>query len=337
LEIFITGATGFIGTALLTRLLKDGNKVTVLTRDEEKVDASFKKKVDILKADICDLASLEKLSQRLQNIDAVLHLAASLNYFEDKNRLSRTNVEGALNILKLVEKNKINKFIFTSSIEAMGPVEENDILADENFVCEPVSPYGESKLEAEIRIRKFAKENKLAVMILRLGNVYGPGSQAFITPIANAILRKDKLFKFLSVYKNRYLHLVYIEDVIDGIITALQSNSMDETYILAGQKYITVGTLFELVAQSLNVDMNLPIKDRSAKDELYLNLRKRIHRFLKRADLITYFMAGDNQRVHRAYSIEKAKRELGFSPKVSLKEGISKTLEWTKKEGFLVK
>jgi len=81
--------------------------------------------------------------------------------------------------------------------------------------------------------------------------------------------------------------------------------------------------------------MNLRSKKRSIKDVLYLNLRKRIHRFCKKADLLTYFMSGEGRRIHRAYSIEKAKKELGYSPKVSLRNGVAKTIEWAKRKGLL--
>jgi len=337
MNTLITGGSGFIGNALVSQLLKNGNKVTILTRNERKVNAHLKEKVKVAEGDICNSEALEGLDFEGKNIDVIFHLAASLNYFGDKRKLFQVNIEGTKNLLRWAKKNRVKKFIFASSIEAMGTIKEEDIPADETFVCRPVSTYGESKLEAEKRVRRFADERNLNTPILRLGNVYGPGSPAFIMPIANAILRKNGLLKFLPVYKDRYLHPVYIEDVVDGIVKAAGQKDTDGTYILAGEKYVTIKTLFKLIAQSLNVNIDLQTKKKNLKDMLYLNLRKKVHRFRKRADLVTYFMAGEGERIHRAYSIKKAKKELDYFPKVNLREGIAKTLRWAKDKGLLAK
>lgn len=334
MNIFLTGGTGFIGQALVNRLLKDENKVMILSRDKRKINSSLNEKVDFLETDICNSASLEKLGPRLQGIDVIFHLAASLDYFGDKKKLFRVNVEGTVNLLNLAVKNGIKKFIYISSIEAMGMIEKNNIPADENLICKPVSPYGESKLEAERQVKNLSKEKNLSSVILRLGNVYGPGSPAFILPIAKAIIEKGNLLKYLPIYGDRYIHPVYIDDVIEGVIKASQPN-INGLYILTDNNYVTIRKLFELVSEILGVT----IKDvqKSKFDRAYINLRTVVHKFQKRAELITYFMAGKGKRVHRAYSIEKARKEIGYLPRVNLKKGISKTLEWARLEGLLDK
>jgi len=334
MKALITGGTGFIGKVLTVELLKRGNEVAILTREKRKLSNWTEKKLEIFEADICVPVSLGKLAFQKKNIDTIFHLAASLDYFGGKKELFRINVKGTSNLLNWARENKVKKFIFISSIEAMGMVTREDIPVDESYTCKPVSTYGMSKLEAEKKVRKFAEENNLEFVILRLGNVYGPGSQAFVLPIANAILREDNLGRFLPVFKDRYLHPVYIEDVIDGIIRAAQKNNLNGTYILAGEEYVTIETLFGLIAKELGVDIDFQMK-KNLKDVVYLNLRNRLHKFLKKADLLTYFTAGQRKMLHRAYSIEKAKKQLGYAPKVSLNDGIAKTIKWAKKEVFI--
>lgn len=333
MNILITGATGFIGKTLTNKLLSDkSNRIMILTRNAAKVEKSIIEKVEVLQAEITDFPTLEKILFRLKNVDMVYHLAASLEFFGDKKKLFNVNVTGTINLLNLLKGN-IKKFVYISSIEAIGPIQEKDIPANETYLCRPVSNYGESKLEAEKQIKIFSKINNLDFVILRLGNVYGPGSTFFILQISNAILTQGTLLKFLDVYKNRYLQPVYIDDVVAGIILASQKYHPGETYILAGEEYVSIGKLFELVANELNADIQYEKKE--IKDMIYLQLRKKILAFLKKADLLTYFISGDSKRIHRAYSIEKAKKELGYCPNTSLKEGISKTIQWLKTEGFL--
>ncbi|MDI6642061.1 MAG: hypothetical protein QME68_07110, partial [Elusimicrobiota bacterium] len=108
-----------------------------------------------------------------------------------------------------------------------------------------------------------------------------------------------------------------------------------ETYIIAGEDYVNIGRVFELVSQVLNVNVNLLAK-KNPIDILFLNLRKKLYAFCKKADLITYFMAGNGKRIHRAYSIQKANKELNYFPQTSLEAGISKTIKWAKENGLLV-
>ncbi len=331
MNILVTGGTGFIGMALAIRLLKDRHKVTILTRDEKKVSSSLNGKVNVLEIDISDQASLERLDAGLQQVDAIFHLAASLDYFGDRNKLYNANVEGTINLLRLGIKNRIKKFIFTSSIEAMGTVEDNEIPADEESVCRPVSPYGGSKLAAERKVIEIAEERDLDISIFRLGNVYGPGSFSFIIPVAKAIIENGDLLKYLSFYGNRYIHPVYIEDVVEGILRMLQINE-NGVFILAGMNYITISELFGLVSE--NLGLIIKHVEGSLADRVCINLRTFCQKRQNRADLITYFLAGKGRKIHRAYSIEKAKKELGYVPKTNLRDGIAKTLKWANQEGL---
>lgn len=334
MKVLVTGGTGFIGKALVKRLLDDEYQVAILTRDEKKKNSGLDGKVEFIKADISDPLFLENLSAFPKKFDTIVHLAACLDYYGDWKRIHEVNVRGTTNLLRLAQRSFVKKFIYISSIEAIGTVETKEISANEETAPRPVSSYGKSKLEAEKQVLTFG-EKGLNSVVLRLGNVYGPGSEAFIVPVLNAIIKRDLLLKYLPVYKSHCLHFIYIDDAVNGIIKAVQSDKKGEIYILAGEEYTTIGALFEMIAESLNVDNNLLIRKERKMDKLYLILQKNILRSLKRANLVTYFIAGHRKRIHRAYSIEKAKKDLGYSPQVNLREGIARTLEWARKEGLL--
>lgn len=326
MRVLVTGGTGFIGSTLVKRLLKQGTTVGVLARDERKVDASFREKVEIYKADISDLTSLELSFSSGKSMDVLFHLAACIDYEAGREKLFRTNVTGTRNLLNLATKLGIKKFVFASSIEAIGPAKKEDVPADETHACQPVNLYGESKLWAERQVTRFRSQGKLGAVILRLGNVYGPGNLSFILPIASAILTKDK--RYLYFNQNRYMwHPVYIEDAIDGIMKSAVRNGTSDVYILTGAEYVTVGFLSQLIAQKLNIDVRT--LELNGLEKLYLNLQRKVNKFYHR------FVGADEERIHWVYSIEKVKKDLGYSPKVSLKEGISKTMKWAEREGLL--
>ena len=335
MNIFITGGTGYIGREVTRRLLERGDRVTILTRDKDKVRSDVMDKVTCLEGDIADRASIERLDIKSLNVEIVIHLAASLDYFGERSSLFRTNVLGTENILRLSIDNGVNKFICASSIEAMGPVIKDEIPADETCACRPISSYGVSKLEAERLVRKISEEAKLDTVILRLTNVYGPDSRAFIEPIANAILRRDKLFTNLVIYSGHYLHPLYISDAAMAFLRACETIDGRETYIIGGEEYLEIGLLFTLVGSFLPFKLGAYKGKKGILDEIYLRLRTNFRRHRRKADLLSYFMAGEYERVHRAYAIGKAKKELDYSPKVDLKQGVEKTLQWLRDEGLL--
>lgn len=319
MNILLTGATGFIGKALTRRLLENGkDRIVILARDMDRIEEPVKKKAEVFEIDLARSSSLKCLSALMQGIDIVFHLAASLDFYGPKKALWPVNVKAGAALFKTAGELGVRKFIFSSSIEAM----------------EPVSSYGQSKLCAEKELLNLSKGSATKLIIFRIGNVYGPGSFSYIISIARAILKKDQLYRFLSVYKDFLLHPVYIEDVVEGLLCAACRPEAEGTYDLSGAEYTSIYNLFAGVAGFLGVELKAePV---GLSQLLYLNFLKLLSRLSHRADLLTYFISGGRGRFHRAYSIGKAERELGYCPKVKIGEGISRTLSWAKTEGILV-
>ena len=333
MHILMTGATGSIGRPLTITLLKQGYRLTIVTRKEQIADPDFAGSASILKADIRDLAALEAAC-KLDRVDAFIHLAANLDYFGNQRELTDINVKGTANLLGVAKRLYVKKFIFISSIEAMGMVRPKDIPADENHCTEPVSNYGRSKLEAERFALTFSEWNNIDVIVLRVGNVYGPHNPSFIVPLANACLSHNDLYSFFPCYKERYVHPVFITDVIQGITRAITKTASGRVFIISGQQYVTLEHIMNIIIRCIHITGDA-LLECGVKERIYLNLRDAIRRFNGRADILAYFTAGRSPVVHRAYSIERAKRELGYAPTVMLEDGIAKTLAWAREEGIL--
>jgi nucleoside-diphosphate-sugar epimerase len=331
MRILLTGSTGFIGRDLAGQLLERGHELIVVTRDKARIQHSLNQKVRVIEANICETAAPWGPSARLNEVDILIHAAACLDYFGNRRRLYGVNVQGTRNTLgSFVGVPHIKKIIFLSSIEAMGPVAEGDIPADETARCAPVSPYGESKLQAERIVEQFGECRSIPYVILRLGNVYGPGGSAFVLPVAASLKEgpQSTLRRYLSAYQDRYIHPVFITDASKGIIRAMDAPTAKGVYILAGEEYLRMGDLFHRVAGQVNSDFN--VAEKASFSHLNLRLRNGVRRLLNRADLLSYVTASCDARIHRAYSIAKIRRELHFVPEISVKEGIAKTLAWAR-------
>ena len=332
MNVLVTGGTGFVGKPFVRKILQDGWHVSLITRDKKKTTALSHPNLTACEGDVSDDALIDRIVETGQQFDAVFHLAASLNYFGDRREIHRINVQGTRNVLNLAVRTSAKKFIYASSIEAVGPVTRKEVPASPAKACKPISPYGETKLLAERLVMTVACGH-FSAMCLRIGNVYGPDHFSFVLEIAQAILARNRLLEFLPVYADRYLHPVHNDDVTAGILAAYRSNGPSAIVTLSGE-YATVGELFQICAQSIG--QRIRPRQKKWMDQIYVILLREYTKYRKSFNFISYLMAGAGKRVHRAYSLEESRKVLGFSPQVDLRSGIAQTLQWARKQGLLV-
>ncbi len=325
MRALVTGGTGFIGRHLVGRLLRDSWHVILVTRDKSKLSRPDSANLDVLEADVTDPGTIVSIADMCRPLDAVIHLAASLDYYDARETYT-TNVAGTGNVLELAKLAAAGRFVYASSIEAVGPVAAAAVPAPHDTPCRPLSAYGASKVAAE-RILLGAAAGHFPTVILRIGNVYGPGHISFVTDIAEAILTRNRLLEFLPVYADRYIHPIHNRDVTEGIIAACGQDVPTATLTLGGE-YATVGKIFEITGRILA--RPLMQRPRHKVDELFLLLRREYHKRGNGMDFITYLMAPSGRRVHRAYSMEETFRALDLPFQIPLEDGIAGTLKWAR-------
>ena len=173
MNIFITGATGFIGKQLTKKLVENKFNVTALVRNKYKAKKLIELGVKIHQGDITDTKSIEGM---LDGCDTLFHLAnISRWWLRDKNKYIDVNVKGTKNLLSEASKSGVSKVVFTSSVAAIrqphGILSTEDLEHCGNFE----SLYGRSKYLAEQEVLEFGKNSKLDVVVLNPGVVIGPG------------------------------------------------------------------------------------------------------------------------------------------------------------------
>lgn len=241
----------------------------------------------------------------------------------------KVNVEGTKNLIEECKKTNLKRFIYVSSIAAMGIVKEIPIT--ENSKCNPYLPYQVSKYEAEMLIKEEYKKNSFPGICLRPTKVYGIGEHEY------SYLTLAKLCKkgiYLKIGKSHnYTSNIYITDFVKGLIQLLNYGTNGSTYIMTSNESISFIETGRLIAQNLGkritiipIPANVMIMAASFEEALFL--------FLNKKPIITRKNI-EATLTNRVYDITKAKDELHFNPEVTLKEGITRTVKWYVKKGIV--
>lgn len=301
----MTGGAGFIGSHLVNRLVKQGYKVTVLDNlltgklenVKEFLDGSGFK---FVKGDVRVRRDVE---EAVKDVDVVFHLAAitSVPYsFKHPNVTMKVNVEGARNLLEACLRGRVERFIYVSTCAVYGEPEYLPI--NEKHPAKPISPYAESKLEAERLCMEFQETYGLKTTVLRPFNVYGPGmrNDQYGGVIARFIERL-RIGKPPIIYGDgeQTRDFVHVEDAVRAIILALDNEkAVGKTFNVATGVATSIKRLAQLMIDLFGAN---GIKPKHLKARM-----------------------GD---LRNSYAdIREAKTILGFEPRISLKEGLSTLL-----------
>lgn len=215
MKIVVTGPTGYLGTELIRALRKDGHEVYGITRE-------LKKNVDY-KIYVSDYSkdSIKGILNDIGNIDVVIHIAASLKYFEKKSRIFQSNYEYTKNLFEITVELNIKKFIYASSVEATN-FKYNSKILNIIFPRNQLTNYGLSKSLAENFISKTSGNTKY--VILRIGSIFSGDRYTFITQIFESVIDKTRFFYQLPYIKNYHILPIHISDVIYSINISLKLN-----------------------------------------------------------------------------------------------------------------
>ena len=293
-KVLVTGGSGFIGSHLVNRLVKERCRQIVVF--DKYIPPDEFQPADGLKTIQGDVTEIERLKEIMPGIDYVFHLAVlPLGACSESARAClEININGTFNVIEAARDASVKKIVFSSASSVYGDTEQT---MDENHPLNARTMYGASKIAAEYFLRAFYDMYKLDYLILRYMNVYGPGQEGGL--IMNVLKRiKQGSPPVIFGDGSQSFDFVYIDDVVNANILAMESNVTDEAFNIGGEEEVTVKqlvhNLLELTGSDLTPEFRL--------DEKVLMQR-------------------------RVGSSQKAKELLGYTPSVALAEGLKRVIE----------
>lgn len=309
--ILITGGAGFIGSTLADKLLLEGVKVVVVDNFNDFYNPCLKRgnikhnlsnlDYNIYNGDICDNVFLNKVFSE-NSIDKVVHLAARAGVrpsIEYPLEYINSNIYGTVSLLECMKDFGVKKLVFASSSSVYGNCKEEKFSEDLK-VSEPISPYAATKLACEQFIYTYSELYGMDAVCLRFFTVYGPRQRPdlAIRKFTDLILKNEAV----PIYGDgsTLRDYTYIDDIIEGICSALKYNK----------------TNYEVI--NLGGGSPVPIND----------MIRTIEKALGKTATINYLPSQQGDVDRTVSDISKAKKLLGYSPKVTFEEGIKKFIEW---------
>lgn len=307
MKILVTGGAGFIGSNFIQCALGTKREYAVVNYDKLTYAGNLANLEQVashpnytfVKGDICDASALESA---MRGCDAVVHFAAESHVdrsIYEPSPVIQTNINGTCALLEVARKLAIPRFVHISTDEVYGDIPPNEF-ADENAPLQPSSPYSASKAGADLLVRSYVRTYKFPALITRSSNNYG--SYQFPEKFLPLMITNALSDTALPIYGDgkQQRDWLHVEDNCRGILAVLEKGRIGEIYNIGG----------------MDLEENL-------------TMVRRILRLTRKPEsLLSYVQDRPGHDRRYALNCEKIKVELGWTPAISLEDGLRRTVAW---------
>jgi nucleoside-diphosphate-sugar epimerase len=325
----ITGATGFVGSHLAEACQARGLTVRALVRPGS--DAAFLERLGalIVRGDLTDAAAVR---QAVEGADLILHCAAKVGDSGPVEEYRAVNVEPLRHLLEAVKDRPLGRFIHMSSLGVYEARHHYGTDETEPLPANHIDGYTQTKVQAEQLVWDYYKRFQIPCVILRPGFVYGPRDRTVMPKLIKRLA--DGKVHYLGG-DQRALNSIYVGNLVDAVFLAIDNPAaVGQAYNLTDGERVTKQRFFEAVCNGLNLPkphQRLPrwlaaLAVRGLRWQQRRALRKGKKPWLTPAQYKFLLLNLD-------FSIDKAKRELGYQPRFSFDQGIQETIAWYKQKG----
>jgi len=328
-KTFITGASGFVGSAVLRRLIEEGHTVVALVRPSSDRSNLAGLAVETVAGDLTDRDSF---AAALVGCDYLFHVAADYRLWVPKpNEMYETNVTGTRNLMLAAAQAGVERIVYTSSVATLG-LNSDGAPADESTpvtLADMIGHYKRSKFLAEAEVKRLVEEQNLPVVIVNPSTPVGPRD---IRPTPSGRVIIDAASGRIPAYVDTGLNLVNVDDVAVGHLLALNHGTIGNRYILGAQNMTLKDFLTEVAIMAGQSPPKVRLPQGLILPVAYF--AEGWARLFGRAEPLITVDGVKLSKKKMFFSSERAERELGFRPG-PVKEALRDALNWFRQNDYL--
>lgn len=329
--LLVTGATGLVGSHVAERARELGLRTRALVRESSDKQLLTEWGVDLAYG---DLSESESHARALDGVTILVHCAAKVGDWGPTEDYRRINVEGTDSLLRAAEANGcLRRVLHISSLGVYPARDHHGTDESVPLSTRGIDGYTLTKAESELLVREHIRDRKLPCTILRPGFIYGPRDRTVLPRILDRLRSGE--FKFLGT-GNTLLNNTYVENLVDAVFLALEKDSsIGEVFNITDGSLVTkrqfIGTIAELAGLPIPTK-NVPLFIAKPLARVWESLWKFLD--MEEAPLLSSarikFLG-----LNLDFSIEKARRELGYNPRFNFERGIQQAVGWCREAGLL--
>ena len=321
MKVLITGATGLLGGHLIRELRERGEAIRALVLPVENTDRLVEQGVEVVRGDVTDASTL---GSAVKEIELIFHLAGMMGVWRPLAEYRLVNVTGSENLYKAAQKAGVRRFVHTSSHTVYG-LGYGRFLTEKDALRPDPDPYSLTKAEGDRLMRRLMLSSQVETVILRPGTFFGPGDRLHFGRMAQKV--KDGKGLILGRGDNA-LPFCYVTDIVQGfLLAAYHEHAPGNVYNITNDRPLTQVEMFNAIADAVGgvrPRLHLPYLPIYYGSIVAERVVAPLTRTKPVVTQLGAMMFGSDNR----HSVEKARRELGYEPKVDLRTGIQLAAEW---------
>ena len=321
MKVLITGATGLLGGHLIRELRERGEDIRALVLPVENTDRLVEQGVEVVRGDVTDASTL---GSAVKEIELIFHLAGMMGVWRPLAAYRLVNVTGSENLYQAAQQAGVRRFVHTSSHTVYG-LGYGRFLTEKDALRPDPDPYSLTKAEGDRLLRRLMLSSQVETVILRPGTFFGPGDRLHFGRMAQKV--KDGKGLILGRGDNA-LPFCYVTDIVQGfLLAAYHENAPGNVYNITNDRPLTQVEMFNAIADAVGgvrPRLHLPYLPIYYGSIVAERVVAPLTHTKPVVTQLGAMMFGSDNR----HSVEKARRELGYEPKVDLHTGIQLAAQW---------
>jgi nucleoside-diphosphate-sugar epimerase len=329
--ILVTGATGLVGHHVVQRAVTEGLRIRVLVRGSGHAREFEARGVEAVTGDLGDPASL---SQAVQGVDAIVHCAAKVGDWGPLSDYRKVNVEGLRALLDAaLSAGSLNRFVHVSSLGVYPARDHYGTDEAETPNPDGIDGYTLSKFEAERLVLEYIREKSLKGVVLRPGFIYGPYDRTVLPKLLDRI--HSGVFAYLGG-KDKLMNNTYVLNLVDAVFLALnRDDAVGEVFNIRDGRSVSKGEFIETICQEAGYPLPTRVVPLGVARFLATAMEGGARLFRKKQAPLLSKARIKFLGLNLDFSIEKARRQLGYDPKFDFAEAMRETVGWFRENDLM--